>query len=231
MWEIFKSKKRKELELIELEKEKEISFNEKQECIADIKRLNEKIKIMNANAYENEKKRVYEINNHCPKCNSFNVIDKISQIKGEIKGARYGDFGYINGNIDTLGINKCKDCEHEWKKAEYINNQTNLSFELSYLRCALKIFNNYENCTFDVLDLNENFNSFEEKKEELMKSIDNNFIIKHVKDFFDGTKIDSLLFIINKMIDDENMSESYTANSVKKYLDENILVNKLGFIK
>lgn len=69
-----------------------------------------------------------EHNNICPKCKSTNVTDRIKRFEGEINGRSHGNYwsalsfgsgsssGYINGKFDTNEVNKCNDCENEWKK-------------------------------------------------------------------------------------------------------------------
>lgn len=239
MWEIFKSKIRKEREAKEEIERIEAAVKLNQEYRDTIKRLNTKIDNENEKRSIKEKERVIKTNTECPRCHSHNIVDRISRIKGEMNGSSFnsgGMFssygcGHINGNVDTLGINKCKDCDNEWKKEENNFNYNTLSAEFDILRYVLRSFTTIEDCTFDPLDINENYSSLEDKKEKMLVSANSNFMTKYVKDFWEGTRIDVLNILIYHYISTGNSLEQYKAKEVNKYLNEDILVEKLGFIK
>lgn len=64
-----------------------------------------------------------ETNSKCPKCGSTSTINKFVKIQGKISGHANG-FSYrgyglgkgeIDGELDTLKVNECKDCGNQWE--------------------------------------------------------------------------------------------------------------------
>ena len=66
-------------------------------------------------------------NSSCPKCNSTYINHRIKRIQGKIDGDIYGSSslfsgslsGSLHGKIDTNEVNKCNDCQNEWKVSDY----------------------------------------------------------------------------------------------------------------
>lgn len=73
------------------------------------------------------------------KCNSNNIVNKIRDVqgKGNVSGTFHFGFGDVSGNImiDTLEVNHCNDCGHEWKKfkEKSITTEQILIVALNYL--------------------------------------------------------------------------------------------------
>lgn len=210
-----------------------------QEYKDTIRRLNSKLDEKNkthnlkaVEAFNNE-------NGECPKCKSHNIIDKISQVKGEISGHNDYFGGSLKGSIDTIGINQCRDCGNEWKKTELHKYKYDMDSELIYLRIMIGKYIAYIDCTFDPLDIKDiNFNSLKEKQSKLLEQADNAEFKSSVIDFWQGTRIDVLMMILKQLCDKNLDIGSYNAKKIKSYfIDrpgnyvENMLVEKLGFIK
>src|ERR1035437_8259100 len=90
MWEFLKSNARKERERIEAESIKQEAIDKELEedrlqvvFGSENKRLNTKLD----KERKKENKRVKDSNEICPKCKSTKVVDKISQLKGELNGS------------------------------------------------------------------------------------------------------------------------------------------------
>ncbi len=134
------------------------------------------------------KERLDLKNSHCPRCKSSNVITKISRTKGEVHGDEYsssylssGLFGSsysshshsnIDGEVDTLPINRCKDCGHEWYAEVYEPYEVNDIFSTynSFLPGFLyRKIDEYLNLEYDPKDTKEECNSLEEKKNKFIE--------------------------------------------------------------
>jgi hypothetical protein len=234
MWEIFKSKKRKEREAAEKEIELANLLRLKQDYNDTLSLLNKKIDMESVENSKRAKKSADITNGTCSKCKSKIFVDKISKLKGQVNGSMYGSSsifggytsGYLRGSIDTHEINKCNDCGNEWKKVK--------SYDLDYtpsldrrIHQVIYILNNFheaENCSFDKYDLKEKYLSIEDKKSSLIKEAKKHFYTKDAYNFFSGTRIDVFKEMVNNLDD-------YYIEKFKKYMNEDILVEHLGFIK
>ena len=85
-----------------------------------------------------EAKQIHD--NRCPKCrNNEKIVDKITCVQGVGKsnGMLYFGFGNIQTNltIDTLAVNHCSNCGHEWIKfkTKYVSNIKIFRVVLNYL--------------------------------------------------------------------------------------------------
>lgn len=237
MWEFLKSKNRKERELLEKERKQAEFIQLKKEYSETVARLNKKLSDASYKSAEAGRERVKLANSICPKCGSKKIIDKISQIKGDLNGSSYGSgslfshssYGSIHGSLDTLEVNKCSDCEHEWKKTKYSSYYESISDKLRRLRYSLETFNECYNCKFDPKDLTETYDSLEDKKIGLLTKTRGNYSTTESKEFFSGVRIDVL-----KLIVEEEYKMSYQDTDKKLFLksfNENILINELGFVK
>jgi len=229
MWEFLKSNARKERERIEEDVKAGIELEKKLEedrvealYLIESKRLNDKLDSEIDKYIKKETKRVKNENEICPKCKSRKVVDKISQLKGEINGSSsnnssYGLFGgsssgsgYIHGSMDTLEVNKCNDCTNEWKKITY-NYFSTPSWEnkLRFLRLTIK-----------------NLDEKPDAKEP--------YYLKGVIDFWSGTKLDLFpLFIQRQYLGYMSYEDDYYRKEILELIKEkdDILINKLGFVK
>lgn len=127
--EALEKKRQEELHKLQLRKEK---YNRYKEYIDSV--------VSQFNSEEENKRHEYidEIRNEnkvhnqtCPNCKSENIIQVFRRPKGEIHGSLdsysshsfrlFGSYsshkslGNIDGNLDTLRVNQCKDCGQEWE--------------------------------------------------------------------------------------------------------------------
>lgn len=218
MWEFLKTKARKEIDRVGIEQAKKNAELEYLESLRlysvyelESKRLHKKMEVGNKKHIESDKVKVDKLNNVCPKCGSTKVVDKISQLKGEINGSSFGYYGYshgsIHGTMDTLEINKCNDCTNEWKKNHYSQyGRIDMETEMRHLKIGI-----------------QNVLKFTTSKD--------GFIEKRSKEFWAGTKLEILPLLIEKeylgYISDYIREEMY---KVIKDQDE-ILINNFGFVR
>lgn len=84
-----------------------------------------------------EAKQVHD--SRCPRCRADKIVDRISHVHGncKISSAFYFGFGSIQTNlsIDTVAVNHCNSCGHEWIKfkTKYVSNTKILIVVLNYL--------------------------------------------------------------------------------------------------
>lgn len=154
--------------------------------------------------YNKNKEKAEKRNSVCPTCGSKDIIHNIVRTKGEIHGKGSIDgSGYhsgglfwshgssyisghskIDGELDTLPVNKCKQCGHEWNIEEPKWQSIKSEFDAydtdhpSYLYRMVKAY--YE-MTYDPYDVKEEFNSLEEKRENLCKEVSNDYSIRQYK--------------------------------------------------
>lgn len=143
--------------------------------------------------YDENKKLAGEENSKCPKCGSINVVNLIRRVNGEVHGSGHsymtgssshfllgssshfsgGGNSRIDGELDTLPINKCNDCSHEWKVVEA--KYQNLCDEFSNYRWPFRphsLFSKlveYIKMEYNPEDIHDKFNSLEEKREDFCK--------------------------------------------------------------
>ena len=229
MWEILKSNARKKREA-EIVRQEDISKNIEAQRLNSVyltesKRLNDKLNSESTKYIKKDNKRIKDANEICPKCSSKKVVDKISQLKGEINGSSstygggsfLGGFssfgsGSIHGSMDTFEINKCNECGNEWKKISY-NHYGCPSWDekMRFLRASIRYFNN--------------------KSEEQEPSY-----VKEVRDFWVGTKLEILSLLFTRtnfgkmyLIPEDNYVKLDMIEIIKG--KEDILINNLGFVK
>ena len=130
-----------------------------------------------------------KMNSCCPKCGSKDVIHNIRRTNGEIcgSGSISGSYSYsyglfssashsyvsgsskINGELDTIPINKCNKCGHEWniEKAKYPEANNIFSVYRSFVPTFL--FNHvreYLELEYNPEDITDDCNSLEEKRDK-----------------------------------------------------------------
>lgn len=163
----------------------------KDKILAYLKEYDIAIDAKSKEIYEEKKKEVDEKNSTCPRCGSKNVVHKVVRTKGEIHGTgssgSYGSiggslFGFagsvssyghssIDGEIDTLQINRCKDCEEEWNIEELDDDYGRVnsafsnydSFKPGFL---FRRVEEYYEMKYDPYDVKNKCNSLEEMREE-----------------------------------------------------------------
>lgn len=204
MFDIFgirakRAAKKKEKEAKELAdaQERKKSYQERKSKIIDYLNKYSKEQTEKENMeYEKSKKEAEKQNSTCPRCGSKNVIHVIKRTKGEIHGegsidgcgsiagSLFGIGGYsyshghseIDGELDTLQVNKCNDCGEEWHITEpedrhYDDSFSNYdSFKPGYLYRRIE---GYYELKYDPYDVKNDCNSLEEMQEKYLKEYSN----------------------------------------------------------
>lgn len=142
-------------------------------------------------------------NEVCPKCQSKNVNDRIQRLQGEFSGSISGSSsllgggylsGHSSGKIDTNEINKCNDCQHEWKKQKYsytsVSDKAKSHF--SDLRWLMNDYKTALKVKIDPTDLAEKFDSDEQKQEAELKKVLTSYRFNEVKKFFGDYTIEGI---------------------------------------
>jgi len=144
--------------------------------------------------WSKKKERAEHNNTTCPKCGSKNVVNHIKRTKGEIHGeghsssfsssssflfshhSQYSSDSHskIDGEIDTLPVNRCNDCGNEWKIEEAVRLDVINDFDdyyssmpnrLRYRLCG------YFDLIYDPYDIKEVCNSLEEKRDRYVNEL------------------------------------------------------------
>jgi len=226
MWNIFKSKKRREEE--RLIAEKRVA-----QIKIEVELVNEKVDKITRERYNTEKERSRVSNTICPICSSKNVNDRIKRQQGELKGDFHGEgwsaltfgssssHGKIRGKMDTNEVNKCNDCEHEWKKrdATFTSNKEVINSELRQVTYLLGEYYKADNFKFNALDIEEKYSSHAEKKSALLNEAKKGTWARSVQNFWSGISLETLDYIARK-----NLSP-YDVRDFEKYYDEKILLS------
>jgi hypothetical protein len=198
-----KPKRFKPLQISELTPtEKEIVKCEYEEIQRKIADDNEKIRMQK---HELAKLR----NEKCPHCFSKNVNNRISRIQGSLSGSSHGSmaFGFgsssgsIRGTLDTNEVNKCNDCQHEWK----VENPFDYSYTSIYevmktlsrqLRRIEKILKG--DVKWNPNDLDEKCKTKEEKIQQEIKYYTNpeNYANKDIFVFLSGASLETINYLV-----------------------------------
>jgi hypothetical protein len=204
----------------------------------EMKIVDKKASDISYEKYNKGKERDEQLNSICPKCRSKNVNDRIKRqqgfLNGDISGSSWNALtfgsgslsGRIHGEMDTNEVNKCNDCEHEWKKykSPYEGSSACLKGKLEDVLRLLELNYYANNCEFDPMDLKEEYNSLEEKKAALSKEAKENWRWREVGDFWKDISIDTVKVLAEKYL------YCYDRTIFSKYYDESILL-KIGFRK
>lgn len=191
-------------------------------------------KLAAAERKENIEKRD-KFNNVCPKCKSDRVNDRIKRFEGEIKGSSSGNFvlgsgyssGKIEGKFDTTEVNKCNDCQNEWKKYpndvnvsgyDYIQNQ------LFALKRAFYSVDNIDKTIWDRNDIKENYKSLDEKKEAIKKDFDKNHKVEELTKFWGGYPTEVLI----QAVKDNHYMHDYVLDYFESKEVQRFLLDKMG---
>jgi len=187
--------------------EKKKAYQErKDKILAYLKEYNTAIDAKSKEIYEEKKKEVDEKNSTCPRCGSKNVVHKVVRTKGEIhgtgNGGSYGSIGgslfglagsissdwhsSIDGEIDTLQINRCKDCEEEWNIEELDEDYGRInsafsnydSFKPGFL---FRRIENYYEMKYDPYDVKNECNSLDEMREKFFEKYSSCYYFEEYK--------------------------------------------------
>lgn len=232
MWNYFKNRKLKREQERLLAEQKVIALK------AELKLIDEKVSAASSENWKKGRAEEDERNTTCPKCKSKNVNDRIKRQQGEIKGDFEGSgwsmltfgsshsSGRIRGEMDANEVNKCNDCQHEWKKHEatYTRSGDVLKNKIESVGGLLDKYYEAENCKFDALDLEEKYSSLEEKKNALTKSAKEDWRHSAVKRFWEGTTLDAFNALAKKHL------SSWRYECLEKSYNEDLLLS-FGFKK
>lgn len=173
----------------------------------------------------------------CPKCKSKNVNDRIKRFQGNINGQSSGSgwnalsfgeshsSGYIKGKFDTSEVNKCNDCENEWKKWDgdkYVYKNSVISQKLMSIRLTLSALKDAREVKWDKLDLKEKFNSLEEKRTDALAQLKDNTWLKTSKRFWTNYSLE----LIEKLF--EEFGKGYDLRTWKECYDYKFLREDIG---
>jgi len=206
---IFKKRNEKvdeEKKLAEAAEKKKAYQERKTKILAYLKEYDIARDAKSKEIYKEKKKEVDEKNSTCPRCGSKNVAHKVVRTKGEIHGtgssSSYGSiggslFGFagsvssygnssIDGEIDTLQINRCKDCEEEWNIEELDDDYGRVdsvfsnynSFKPGFLFRRIK---EYYDMKYDPYDVKNECNSLDEMREKFFEKYSNSYYIEEYK--------------------------------------------------
>ena len=208
IFDYFKRKKEEQARLLEenrrkneenLRKEK-LRYRERQLYIDDfVNKLNsiEHDKEMESIKMHNDLAKKH--NSMCPNCFSKDIVHNFKRQKGEMHGSidgesysSYSGFlfggssyqsGYVNGkidgNLDTLKVNKCNHCGNEWeileeklwlKSKDYYFGKIDWKFNTTYfIKSCMLAFDKIDE--FNPSRLDEECNTIEEKIEQQVNHI------------------------------------------------------------
>lgn len=187
-----------------------------------------------------EEEYASRVNDKCPKCGSTKVNDRIKRLQGEFKGegsveglSIFGT-GYVygssrsSGSIDTNPVNKC-ECGNEWKKRkpERKYDFQSLKDEFERLQWLLEDYHQAKTAKVDRNDLDEKFDTDEEKRKSLFDECETGTRRKYVQEFFKDIHIETIKEVAEK----EVWEHSWSGTSLQlfyEHWDDKLLEEKLG---
>ena len=249
-----------------LRKEK-LRYNERKLYIDDF------VNKLNSAEYEKEMESVKihndlakKHNSICPNCCSKDIVHKFKRQKGEIHGSIDGEnysshsgflfggssyqSGYVNGkidgNLDTLKVNKCNHCGNEWeimeeklylKNKEYYFGKIDWKFNTTYfIKSCMLAFEKIDK--FNPSHLDEDCNTIEEKIEQEVNYIKEKCCYEHTKElplevlYYYARKYDFELYLYDK---NKIFAPTKNLHDVDKYMGkfrdrlEKFLIEHFGF--
>ena len=270
MWPFsyFKKRKEEELRLIEKAKQKAIAerkalYNEHKSYIDEIIQPHNKDQRQKRDEYISKKEQDNKNWNHtCPHCKSNEVIEVFRRQKGELKGSfnssysssyshclfsGYGSSshkssGNIEGSLDTLKVNRCNKCGHEWEKLPERIYTSEIDFFLGeenwdnyatyFINHITRLINKINE--FDPNRLDNKFNNID----EIIEDAKDDIWYKRVK----GWSLELLYYVAYQNKYDirkkeevfgeyeyDDGGEDYLGSFSQEY--EEILINHFGFKK
>lgn len=185
-------------------------------------------------------------NDKCPKCGSKHVNERIKRLQGEfsgyIEGSMDGGFlrgssGYISGqshgSIDTNEVNKCNDCQHEWKKAksDYTYWKARLELKFNSLNWLLQSYHDAFHAKLDSNKLEETFVDDQEKRTAKILEVDSSDRLKDLQTFFQGISIETIQETALKEIWPSYWSTKETSREYDRFMEhfkDKYLCAKMG---
>lgn len=230
MWNYFKKKRLREEEARKLAEKKATllrmelqEIEKKTNTIADKERYR----------YREIDKRYNTI---CPNCRGVNVNDRIKRQQGSIEGSIHGSgssflffgsssiSGSVHGSLDTNEVNKCNDCGHEWKKTNrtytYCSDVYEKMCRFVIGLCSMK--RDINNCNYDPLDVNEKYNSKEEKRVALIREYNKDWRWEYINRYWNGVSLEAFMVLAKKYLD------KYDFEKLRENYNEDVLRDTFG---
>ena len=107
----------------------------------------------------------------------------------------------LEGALDTLPVNKCNDCGHEWNIKKAVRVETKDRFCHDYAQFFYDEIKYYLRINFNPYDKTEQFNSLKEKQEAFAKKVSERFYIEHLRNV-PRYMLDYLVFYGHSRYDD-----------------------------
>lgn len=183
-----------EKRLAEASEKKKAYQERKAKILAYLKEYDTELEVKSKEIYAAKRKEVDKKNSTCPRCGSKNIVHKVVRTKGEIHGTgsssscgsiggsllsfagSVSSYGHssIDGEIDTLQVNRCKDCEEEWNIEELDDDYGRVdnifsnydSFKPGFL---FRRIEEYYKMKYDPYDVKNECNSLDEMREKFFK--------------------------------------------------------------
>ena len=199
-------RKAKEAEKLAIAQEKKRQYRERKDKIdAYLAEYKKQDDARRSARYMELKERANRHNNICPKCDSTDVIHNIVRGKGEIHGESHSSYtsssssflfggssygygsghGKIDGEFDTLPVNKCKKCGNEWniEEVKYPDSENIFDTWKEFApSCLYYRIEEYFKLEYDPYDEKEPCNSLEEKREKFFEDASKNWnLVKYKK--------------------------------------------------
>lgn len=204
--------------------EDRIYTNEEAEILfrKQYKEILTKAEIKNNQKNKKESEYYIKINSKCQKCESENINDRIKQIKGESEiscSLHFLDKHLsLSSSIDTHEVNKCNDCNHEWKKYKrcYFSIHDIFDSELNSLTFSFNSLLDNSDFIYDKKDWSNKYNSQEEADKMFEAHISNIFV-------YYGNNICHGVYpeVIKKLINKYSIDYSTTIVRFNKITKEN----------
>ena len=190
-------RKREEKRLAEAQAERERYQERKRMIVEYLKEYHRKKSEQETERYFNDLKEAEKENSVCPLCHSKNVVHHIVRTKGELHGdgssysgsssflfshSAYSNSDWkIDGALDTLPVNKCNDCGHEWniKKAKRVVIEDWYCHD--FAQWLYDGIEDYLKIDFDPYDKTEQYNSLEEKQKAFAENVPEQFFIEPLR--------------------------------------------------
>ena len=231
---IFKSKS---VHVSEVNKNQELTDIQLDFLKVKYKKLEEHASELSVQQNKDKSDYIEGVNGKCPKCKSTNVNDRIKRLEGKIDGSSSGygwnalsfgesySSGSIHGKFDTNEVNKCNDCQNEWKKAErgnYFYPSGIIDTELSIIGYFLRGLKSARNVTWVKTDLKEKYNSLEEKRAAMLKDAIEGTWAHSTKKFWNDYPIELIEKLAAERFDSydkRHWSESYNRSDMRDILN------------
>jgi ribosomal protein S27AE len=186
------------------------------------------------------------LNDKCPKCGSKHVNERIKRIQGQFDSYIDGDFdgGFLrgtsgsihgegHGKLDTNEVNKCNDCQHEWKvrKRDWIYESKRLESNFDYLCWLLEDYHKAFHAKFNPEDLKETFTSADEKRTAMILEVDKGGRLKTVQTFFRDISIETIKEVAAKEIWPPFWSKDKASKDFDRFMEhfkDKYLCGKIG---